>query len=324
MADVGSKDIALIGNCLVLPNTGGTIFVGRTGALVFSAAGVGTFNAIPALPGTSTGTILRSDGTNFVATTLTMPDTAAISRLLYASAANVISALATGNSSVLVTSAGGVPSLATDIPTAVTIGTGYIYRAGGTDVAVADGGTGLSTVAVSTLLYASATDVISALATANSSVLVTGATGIPSLSTTLPALARIASVNSDAVVLNKRTRVTLAQINAGLTLLAAVASFKYRLIACTAIAIGGAAGGLTTVDVKATQGAGAAILVSYAQASLTQSTVLKDGGAGATVLANGASYIQNDANTAITVIKAGADLTTATDIDINLTYALEA
>ncbi len=324
MADVGSKDIALIGNCLVLPNTGGTIFVGRTGALVFSAAGVGTFNAIPALPGTSTGTILRSDGTNYVASTLTMPDTAAISRLLYASAANVISALATANSSVLVTSAGGVPSLATDIPTAVTIGTGYIYRVGGTDVAVADGGTGLSSTTINQILYSSATSTIAGLATANSSVLVTSATGVPSLSTTLPALARIASINSDAVVLNKRTRVTLAQINAGLTLLAAVSGFKYRMIACTAIAIGGAAGGLTTVDVKGTQSAGAAILVSYAQASLTQSTVLKDGGAGATVLANGASYIQNDANTAITVIKAGADLTVATDIDINLTYALEA
>lgn len=38
----------------------------------------------------------------------------------------------------------GVPSIATDLPTAVTIGSGYVYRAGGTDVAVADGGTGSS------------------------------------------------------------------------------------------------------------------------------------------------------------------------------------
>ena len=363
MADTGSRDIALIGSCVVLPDSGGRIFCGRTQVMQFSPSGLEDTSA-------SAGVILRSDGTNYVASTLTMPDTAVINRILYASAANVISALATANSSVLVTSGAGVPSLATDIPTAVTIGTAYIHRVGGTDVALADGGTNASltasvggifystasagailagtatagqllrsgssaaptwstltfpaTAAVSTILYASATNVISALATANSGVLITSATGVPSIGTTLPALARIASVNSDAVVLNKRTRVTLAQINAGFTLLAAVTDFKYRLIGCTAIAIGGAAGGLTAVEVRGTQAAGAAILVSYAQASLTQSTVLKDGGAGTTVLADGASYIQNDATTAITVIKAGADLTTATDIDINLTYALEA
>jgi hypothetical protein len=57
----------------------------------------------------------------------------------------VIGGLTSGNSSVLVTNGSGVPSLATDIPTAVTIGTKYIYRAEGTDVPIADGGTGAST-----------------------------------------------------------------------------------------------------------------------------------------------------------------------------------
>ena len=90
---------------------------------------------------------MRSDGTDLIYTTLTIPDTAAISTILYASATNVISALTTANSGVLVTSGTGVPSIATDIPTAVTIGTAYIYRVGGTDVAVADGGTGSSTAA---------------------------------------------------------------------------------------------------------------------------------------------------------------------------------
>lgn len=46
--------------------------------------------------GSGTGKILRADGTNFVASTLTMPDTAAIGSILYASAADVISALAAG------------------------------------------------------------------------------------------------------------------------------------------------------------------------------------------------------------------------------------
>jgi hypothetical protein len=121
---------------------------------------------------------------------------------------------------------------------------------------------------------------------------------------------------------NIRTRLTIAQVNAGATLLAAVAGFKYRMISCKAIAIGGAAGAVTTVDVKSTQTT-AAILVAFAQASLTQSTVLTAGGSGAAVLADGDSYIANDANTAITVIKAGSDVTTATHIDIIFDYVLE-
>lgn len=76
--------------------------------------------------------------------TATYPATTTANQILYSSAANTVGGLATGNSSVLVTSAGGVPSLATDIPTAVTIGGKYVYRADGTDVPIADGGTNSS------------------------------------------------------------------------------------------------------------------------------------------------------------------------------------
>ena len=58
---------------------------------------------------TGTGTLLRADGTNWVATTSTYPNTNAVSTLLYASSANVMSALATANSAVLVTGSTGVP-----------------------------------------------------------------------------------------------------------------------------------------------------------------------------------------------------------------------
>lgn len=62
----------------------------------------------------------------------------------YATSTTAVSPLTTANSGVLVTDSGGVPSIATDIPTAVTIGGAYIYRAGGTTVVVADGGTNLA------------------------------------------------------------------------------------------------------------------------------------------------------------------------------------
>ncbi|MGE0363364.1 MAG: hypothetical protein AB7R67_21810 [Vicinamibacterales bacterium] len=122
---------------------------------------------------------------------------------------------------------------------------------------------------------------------------------------------------------NIRSRFTIAQVNAGATILPAVAGRKYRLIDVLGIAVGGAAGAVTTVDVLGTQGASGVKLAAFAQASLTQSTVLRPGVAGTAVLADGASFVQNDVNTALTIGKTGSSVTTATHIDVILTYALE-
>lgn len=120
-----------------------------------------------------------------------------------------------------------------------------------------------------------------------------------------------------------RKRFTIAQVNAGETILAAIVGFKYRMIDVLGISVGGAAGSVTTVDVIGTQSS-AVKLAAFAQASLTQSTVLRPGVSGTTVLADGASFVANDANTAITIGKTGSDVDTATHIDIILTYAVEA
>lgn len=118
-----------------------------------------------------------------------------------------------------------------------------------------------------------------------------------------------------------RRRFTIAEVNAGANLLPAIAGYNYRLVAARAIAIGGAAGAVTTVDLIGTLSS-ARKLVAYAQVSLTQSTVLRDGDSGAAVLADGASYTANDAGTAITVGKTGADITTATHVDFLVEYAI--
>lgn len=60
---------------------------------------------------TSTGTLLRADGTNWSATTSTYPNTNAANTLLYASSANTMAALATANNGVLKTDGSGVPSI---------------------------------------------------------------------------------------------------------------------------------------------------------------------------------------------------------------------
>ena len=124
-------------------------------------------------------------------------------------------------------------------------------------------------------------------------------------------------------VFTERIRSTIAEINAGKTLLPALPGLKYRLIEAIAIAYGGAATAVTTVDVLGTQATAGVKLVAFAQANLTQSTVLRSGGTGAAVLADGASHAANDVNTAITVGKTGSNVATATGIDIILTYAIE-
>jgi len=128
---------------------------------------------------TSTGTILRADGTNWVATTSTYPNTNAVSTLLYASASNVMSALATANNGTLVTSNTGVPSILAGPGT-----TGNLLQSNAAAAPSFSTTTYPSTNAINTLLYASAVNVMGALATANKGVLVTSATGVPSILTT--------------------------------------------------------------------------------------------------------------------------------------------
>jgi len=177
-------------------------------------------------PGTA-GALFQTGGASAIPaySTSTYPATNAINTLLYASAANVMSALATGNSGVLVTSAAGVPSISTTLPAGLTIPG---YQASLTlPLPLAQGGTNAnltaalgaipystasaiaflaptatagqlilsgsnaaptfstttypSTNAINTLLYASAANVMSALATANNGILITSATGVPSI-----------------------------------------------------------------------------------------------------------------------------------------------
>lgn len=122
--------------------------------------------------------------------------------------------------------------------------------------------------------------------------------------------------------MNIRRRFTIAEVNAGATLLAAVTGMRYRMIDAFAIAIGGAAAAVTTVDLIGTVTT-ARKLVAWAQASLTQSSLLRAGGTGAAILADGASFTANDISTAITIGKTGASVTTATHIDVVVSYTLE-
>lgn len=121
-----------------------------------------------------------------------------------------------------------------------------------------------------------------------------------------------------------KKRFTVAEVNAGDTILAARPGYKYRMIDCSMAAEGGAAGTATSVEVSATQSAASVDLVSNTVGILTDDALVRMGITNSTLLANGLWAAANDANTAITIGKTGGALDTATHINVYMTYVVEA
>jgi hypothetical protein len=111
--------------------------------------------------------------------------------LLYASGTSSLSGLASVSNGVLVTSGIGVPSISTNLPSAVQtnitqVGTVTSGTWNGGVIGVSYGGTGLTSLTTNQLLYASGTSSLSGLTSASNGVLVTSGSGVPSISTNLP------------------------------------------------------------------------------------------------------------------------------------------
>lgn len=135
---------------------------GTTGQLLQSqgAAALASFTtATYPSTATSAGTILRADGTNWVGTTTTYPATNAINTIMYASSANALGSIAAANSSVLVTSSSGVPSMsgamtngqliigstgATPTAATLTAGTGITISNAAGSITISGAGSGYS------------------------------------------------------------------------------------------------------------------------------------------------------------------------------------
>lgn len=130
---------------------------------------------LPYTPG-SAGNVLRSDGTEYLNSTFTIPDTFTANGIVYASGANVLGQITTANDSILATNGGGVPAFTATLPNAVqtnitalgTVTTG-VWAA--TTITVGKGGTG-NTSATAYALIAGGT-----LSTTPFQSLATGSTG---------------------------------------------------------------------------------------------------------------------------------------------------
>lgn len=96
---------------------------GTNASLIASNGGIfySTGSAAAILSGTATAnqTLLSGSSSAPVWSTATYPATTTINQILYSSSANTIVGLATANNGTLITSAGGVPSISSTLPSAV-------------------------------------------------------------------------------------------------------------------------------------------------------------------------------------------------------------
>ncbi len=93
----------------------------------------------------SSGTILRSNGTTWLNSTATFADTYSASSLLYSNGANTVTGLATANNGILVTSAGGIPSIGNTIGASISV-TGTVTGTTGFTTGISGSSSGLITL----------------------------------------------------------------------------------------------------------------------------------------------------------------------------------
>ncbi len=184
------------------------VTLGATGVSLFAGAGLSLFNAgntqsitfnpgalaastsytLPqAFPANSGGILASTTAGVMSFTSASYPATTVVNQLLYSSATNTITGLATANNGVLITSAGGVPSISSTLPNAVQ---DNITRLGTianitTPIGVPFGGTGLATLTTAYGVVCAGTTATGALqnagaGTANQVFTSNGAAALPS------------------------------------------------------------------------------------------------------------------------------------------------
>jgi hypothetical protein len=219
--------------------------------------------------------------------------------------------------------AGAVPNQVADIdcyPTSACSVSGSTGKIDGRIAAITSGSIAGASGSFTTL--ASSSD----FAVNTNKFTVTASTGATSVGGALTLTATGVGPGTGWVHYSLRTRVTVAQLNAGQTLLAALTNYKYRIENVKVIAYGGALSSTnaTHVEVRGTQSSSVVALFKVAKAQLGQSVLNTFGTASTILLNDGASTATCDQNAAITVnALGGSDFAGATGIDVILDYVVE-
>lgn len=185
------------------------------GGIVYSGA-----SAFAVLSGTATANqvLLSGSSTTPAWSTATYPSTTTVNQLLYSSSGNVIAGLATGNNGVLITSAGGVPSISSTLPSAVqgnitSVGTIASGTWNGSAIDATHGGTAQTSWTTGDLLYASGANTLAKLAIGTAGQILTVSAGLPAWSA---AVSGITTLNGSSGSATGST-VTLSPGTTGLT-----------------------------------------------------------------------------------------------------------
>jgi len=224
-----------IGDVLVASaaNVIGVATGGTTAGYVLTANGSGTAPTFQANPadgivtlagdsGTATGsTVTIAGGTNLTSVAgtatvtinldadITMPNAGTIRTGTTAADTFLLRAYdvdGTAYKTFATLTANNTPTM--DLDTDVTIGTAYIYRVGGTDVAVTDGGTGASTLTDHGILLGSGTGAITPLGEASNGQLPIGSAGADPVLATLTASTGITVANGAGSITLSSTSTT--------------------------------------------------------------------------------------------------------------------
>jgi trimeric autotransporter adhesin len=167
-------------SAIISPTNGGTGVSNPPVHTVAVAEGAAPFNFVG--PGTA-GQVLQSRGpaADPSYSTAIYPTTSTINQIVYSSAANNITGLATANDGTLVTSNTGVPSILAGPGT-----TGNILQSNAAAAPSFSSSTYPSSTTINQVLYSSSNNVVSGLPTLPSGVLTTSAAGVPAITAILP------------------------------------------------------------------------------------------------------------------------------------------
>jgi hypothetical protein len=164
--------------------TGNTTFTAYS-LICAGTTATGAFQNVSGLG--SSGQVLTSNGAGTLPTWQNVSGTGTVNSgtandlAYYATTGNAVSALASANGGVLVTSNTGVPSILAGSGT-----TGTVLQATASGTPAWSTATYPATTTINQILYSSSANVIAGISSVNSAVLSTNGSGVPSFSTTLP------------------------------------------------------------------------------------------------------------------------------------------